>query len=371
MNDMADSLRIGSFNVQNLFQRAKALNYQNHDNVDKVLQKIQEFKDTIEKNVYTDNDKQKIFEMYTGELWKFIEVRENRGKLFSRKGQKITGVQANGRGDDWDGEINFKPDPFDKLTRENTAKVIRDLKADVLCIVEAEDRPTLKAFDAQMLKSHYACDMLMDGNDDRGIDVGLYSKFPLGAIHTHIFDKKGRSEIFSRDAPEYEVRISDKQSLVMVCNHLKSKGYDSNNTADKRRKEQAVAVAGILAKYDLQHDWVVVAGDFNDTPDSPQLEPLLSVPDLYDVLSLQFGNDMAKRWTYHYKAFEQIDYVLVSKPLKDRFVKAGVVRNGMYNLEKMTKGSGGKVPVETEYPSVTKWSDAASDHGAVWADFRL
>lgn len=368
---MADSLRIGSFNVQNLFQRAKALNYQSHDKVDNVLQNVQDFRDLIDKDVYSAEDKKKIFDMYTGELWKYIEVRENRGKLFSRKGQKITGVQAKGRRDDWDGEIVFRPEKFDKLTRENTAKVIRDLKADLLCVVEVEDRPTLKSFDAQMLKSRYACDMLVDGNDDRGIDVGLYSKYPLGAIHTHIFDKKGKSEVFSRDAPEYEVCVSGRQSLVMVCNHLKSKGYDSNNTADKKRKDQAEAVAGILAKYDLQRDWVVVAGDFNDTPDSPQLEPLLSVPHLYDVLSLQFGNDMAKRWTYHYKAFEQIDYVLVSKPLKDRFVKAGVVRNGMYNLETMTKATGGKIPVEKEYPSVTRWSDAASDHGAVWADFRV
>jgi endonuclease/exonuclease/phosphatase family metal-dependent hydrolase len=368
---MADTFRIGTFNVQNLFRRAKALNYMDHDKVDLILVKIQEFKNLIGQDVYSEADKKKIVAMYTGELKDFIEVRENRGKLFARKGQKITGVKAKGKGDDWDGEVAFKPDSFDNNTRENTAQVIKDIRADILCIVEAEDRPTLKSFDAQMLKSKYPYDMLMDGNDDRGIDVGLYSKYPIGTIRTHMFDKKGKSEVFSRDCPKYEILLPNKQSLYILCNHLKSKGYDKNNTADKRRKDQAEAIAGILNKYDLKRDWVVVAGDFNDHPLSAPLQPLLTVPDLYDVLALQFRDDLMKRWTYHYTGFEQIDYILVSKPLKDRFRNAKVERRGIYNLGKLTTGAKGKVPVENEYTSVTKWSNAASDHGAVCAEFTL
>ena len=59
-----------------------------------------------------------------------------------------------------------------------------------------------------------------------------------------------------------------------------------------------------------------MAGDLNDTPDSAPLKPLMDVRYLYDVLALQFPNQPKKRWTYHYNDFEQIDYVLVSKPLK-------------------------------------------------------
>ena len=40
---------------------------------------------------------------------------------------------------------------------------------------------------------------------------------------------------------------------------------------------------------------------------------------LHDVLALQFKNDMDKRWTYHYKKHEQIDYILISEALKTKF----------------------------------------------------
>ena len=96
----------------------------------------------------------------------------------------------------------------------------------------------------------------------------------------------------------------------------------------------------------------------------------MDVADLHDVLELQYPNDPNKRWTYHYKSFEQIDYVLVSKPLKDKFVKAGVQRKGMYDLKNLT-ASDNAIDNETQYSSVTHWTNAASDHGAVWADFNL
>ena len=364
-------MRLGSFNVQNLFQRAKALNFQNHAKVDQVLAKIGEFQDLIAKSKYTESDKQEIIRIYTGELSEYIEVRENRGKLFSRKGQKITGVKANGKGDDWDGEVTFKPDTFGELTRENTAHVIKDIHVDILCVVEVDDRPTLKSFDAQLLGSRYPYDLLIDGNDPRGIDVGLYSKYPIGTIRTHMFDKDGKSVIFSRDCLEVEILLPNQKSLHILCNHFKSRGYDQNNTADKKRESQAKAVARILETYDLEQDWVVVAGDFNDNPESAPLQPLLTVPGLYNVLELQFKDDPMKRWTYHYDKFEQIDFILVSTPLKDRFRSAGVERKGIYNLKNMTSSSNGMVPMEEEYSTVKKWADAASDHGAVWAEFNL
>ena len=81
--------------------------------------------------------------------------------------------------------------------------------------------------------------------------------------------------------------------------------------------------------------------------------------------------DMSKRWTYHYNSFEQIDFMLVSEALKKKFKKAGVERRGMYNLKKLTTDSGGKVPVEEQFKEVTHWTNQASDHGAVWAEFEL
>jgi hypothetical protein len=47
---------------------------------------------------------------------------------------------------------------------------------------------------------------------------------------------------------------------------------------------------------------------------------------------------------------------------------AGVERRGIFDLNLLTSASG-VVDVEREYETVTSWTNAASDHGAVWAEF--
>ena len=370
-------IRIASFNVQNLFERSKVFNFRDRRVGANLLARIGEFSKLIRRKQYTDESKRAMFHSYTNDggtlesapLSQFITVREDRQKFWRKKGRKIIGVRANGA-NEWDGTIEFKRDEFSKVGRENTAKVFRAVKADIACIVEADNRISLQRFDAEMLYSKYRYEMLIDANDNRGIDVGLYSRFPLGNIRTHMFDGTSRSKTFSRDCPEYEIKLPNGRQLTILCNHLKSKGYGSQAANNARRKRQAKAIADILGKFDLRKDLVVVAGDLNDTPDSRPLEPLMRKRYLYDVLNLQFPKEPKKRWTYHYEKFEQIDYILVSRPLRGAFQRAGVERRGMYGLKKLT-ASDPDVDHEIEYRSVTHWTNSASDHGAVWADFSL
>lgn len=377
---MPTKFRVASFNVENLFARPKVFNFQDKSIGDSILKRIGEFRKILAKTSYTAADKAKLVKEFTEDasssdpeempLSDYIIIGEDRGsKLWKKTGSKITGVKANGI-QDLDLTIEFKKAKYSETARDNTAKVIRATKADIACIVEADSRDTLQRFDTDMLNSKYRYEMLIDGNDKRGIDVGMYSRFPVGGIWTHIFDGTGNSRTFSRDCPEYEILLPNGQPLYLLCNHFKSKGYDIDGNADNRREKQASAVAEILKRYDLKKDLVVVAGDLNDTPDSGPLKPLMDVDNLFDVLELQFGNDTSKRWTYHYKSFEQIDYVLISKPLKDAFQEAGVERRGIAKLKTLTE----KAPLitdEVEFDTVTSWTNQASDHGAVWAEFSL
>ncbi|HOT06532.1 MAG: Endonuclease/Exonuclease/phosphatase family protein [Methanosaeta sp. PtaB.Bin039] len=366
---MSTSLRIASFNVENLFGRSKVLNFRDRSVGDEILSKIDSFQELLKKDVYFAEDKKRMLSLHK-ELKPYIEVREDRGRLFKRKGTAVVGVKAAGASD-WDGAIQFKKAKFTELTRENTARVIRDVNADVACIIEAEDRPVLHSFNVELLESQYKYSMLIDGNDQRGIDVGLYSNYQLGQIRTHLFDKSGNQTIFSRDCLEVEILLPGGQQMYLLCNHFKSKGYDPQGKASKKREMQARRVAEILEGYDLEKDWVAVAGDLNDTPDSPSLQPLLGVESLFDVLRLQYPDDLSRRWTYHYQRFEQIDFLLVSRPLRDRFSRAGVERRGIYDLKRITSASHGLVDVELQYDTVTRWTNSASDHGAVWSEFKV
>ena len=203
--------------------------------------------------------------------------------------------------------------------------------------------------------------MLIDGNDARGIDVGLISRFPIEEVRSHIDDRRGRKEVFSRDCPEMRVSLGEDLDLWVLLNHLKSKASGTARASGARRKGQAEAIVAILERFDLRKDLVIVAGDLNDTPGSGPLAPLLGVPDLYDVLDIVAADD---RWTYHYGGRkQQIDYVLVSKPLRAALADTGVFRGGMFDVEKHTTTG------EKRMESVTSRANRASDHGCVWADF--
>jgi endonuclease/exonuclease/phosphatase family metal-dependent hydrolase len=361
---------MASFNVENLFGRPKVFNFRDRSIGDEILGKIEVLRGLLEQESYAVDDKEKILALYQ-ELKDYIFIREDRGKFFKKAGWKVVGVKADGVGD-WDGTIEFKRAKYSDVARKNTAKVLKGLKADIVCVIEAENRESLISFDAHLMGSRYKYDMLVDANDPRGIDVGLYSNYPIGGIWTHMFDKHKTDDkiIFSRDCLEIELLMPENRTLYMLCNHFKSKGYD-DGTATEKRTRQADRVVEILKKYDLTSDWVVVAGDLNDTPESEALSGLINVPHLYDVLALQYPEEPLKRWTYHYNQFEQIDYVLVSEPLRQRFVSAGVERRGIYGLKRLTSSSNGLVPIEEEFDKVTHWTNAASDHGGVWAEFEI
>jgi endonuclease/exonuclease/phosphatase family metal-dependent hydrolase len=364
---MATTFRVGTFNFENLFQRPKVLNLRSNQDTREALDKIAQLQSLLAKTNYTPTVKTKILALYA-ELKPYIKIDEDRGKLFGGTAANPT-IKASGK-DAWDGSIELKIADISEMARENTAKVIKALNADVLCTVEVENRQALRAFDAQMLSSRFPYDLAIDGNDPRGIDVGLYSKFPIGAIYTHMFDKTANNRvIFSRDCLEVELTLPDGRPLYVLCNHFKSQGYGNAAENDAKRKLQSERVAEILSGYDLATDYVVVAGDLNDTDNRPPnytLRPLLDVPNLFNVLAIQFPNDPVLRWTYHYQGqFNQIDYLLVSKPLREGLQSAKVERRGIYRLNALTNGD------QQEFSSVTSWTNAASDHAALVAEFSV
>jgi len=362
-------MRIASYNLNNLFQRASLLQLEGFSKkAAAVLNDITRLNQLLEKDSYDGNAGAEIIKLLkkyflSKEANKWFVINQVRGKLYSiGKDKKSINLKAKGKGD-WLGWVELVKEEVNEQSTQNTARVINEVAADVMCVVEVESRIALGKFNKELLDSRsFKHVMVIDGNDDRGIDVGILSNSEIRSITCHVDDTykddAGRKQlVFSRDCPEYEITMQSGIKLYMLCNHLKSKGYGTPQSSDKKRKRQAKRVSEILAaKYDLEKDYVVVAGDFNDTPSSDALEPLLKHPGLFNTFDKLAG----PHWTYE-TGKEQIDYILVSKALFEKQTSAGIEPRGIYSKKK------GYVP----FKEVTSKVNQASDHAAIWAEFNI
>lgn len=360
-------IRIGTFNVNNLFERPKVMELEGFSATGKaVLKDVSDLEALLENSSYEGDVGDKIVailnkyyhDMPSNPWFTINEIRE---KLFSIK-QDGSGValKAKGRGS-WLGWVELTKQNTNEVSIQNTARVIKAIDADILCVVEVDDRIALKRFNEYLLSkqnAEYPHVMVIDGNDERGIDVGILSRYPIASIKTHIDDEykstNGQTyKIFSRDCAEYTIDIGGGKFIHYLCNHLKSKGYGSPASNNAKRKRQADRIVEILKTYDLTQDLVVVAGDFNDTPNSAPLKNLMAVQNLTDVLK-----NVNPNWTYH-TGSDQIDYLLVSKPIADNLKEVGVERRGVFRRNNVS------------FPEVTNKVTQASDHAAVFVEFEV
>jgi len=370
-------MRLAAYNVENLFDRAKAMNLATWAEGKRVLAAFAELSGLLGAVTYTAAGKRRMAKlmvdlgMEKSDEGPFVILRRNRGTLLKRpKGGGIE-ILAEGRAG-WSGSLELKREPVDENAMRNTARVIRDLKADVLGVVEVESRPVLGNFNNSLIRAvagvPFAHVMLIDGNDERGIDVGLLTRdgFPIGPMRSHVDDRApGGGAIFSRDCPEYTVATPMGNRLIVLVNHLKSKGFGAQDTSNARRKAQARRVKEIYQDVIAAGaEFVAVIGDFNDTPDSDPLSPLIAGTDLKDAsLHPAFDNGGFPGTFTPCSAGNKTDFLLLSPKLFARVAGGGVVRKGMWP---------GVRPKKWEvYEEVSRPEDAASDHAAIFVDLTL
>jgi endonuclease/exonuclease/phosphatase family metal-dependent hydrolase len=156
--------------------------------------------------------------------------------------------------------------------------------------------------------------------------VGVLCKsgYEIASIRSHVDDPDARGDVFSRDCPEYTITTPTGARLVVLVNHLKSKGYGSK-TAEKRER-QANEVKKIYERLTADGEsHVVVAGDLNDTPDSTPLAPLLAQTDLKDISTHPSFTSDGRPGTYkNGTKGNKIDYVLLSPALFDKVIGGAV-----------------------------------------------
>lgn len=212
--------------------------------------------------------------------------------------------------------------------RKLTARAIKVLSADIVCLQEIENLDALKKFNSTYLRTRkyrYLYPLVVDGNDPRYIDVGVLSNYEIDFVRTHQFIKNtnGKGRLFSRDCLEVHFKINN-EVLPVFINHFKSM-MNGRPATKQRRLNQANGVIDILkerfgASYGRKK--FVVVGDLNDyvetgKEDESGIKPLLTDSNLVNVVE-RLPED--ERWTHYYKgdkSYHQLDYILLSKALAD------------------------------------------------------
>lgn len=224
------------------------------------------------------------------------------------------------------------------------------IDADIVFLSEVGGQESIQNFARHFLKGAYV-PHLIEGNSDRGIDVGYlvrkdfphrvelrsYKDLPLKFHYPHEDPTTARTHYFSRDCAELRIFTEDatKPALVCLSVHLKSK-LDPEGIDPEGKDRRAAELAALVEIYNEIRSQpnpppVIVAGDFNGSARRAALGPefaaltttdLESVQDILErdgadaATQLQFNRSSQIQWL-------QIDYVFISPELKPHLIPNG------------------------------------------------
>ena len=235
---------------------------------------------------------------------------------------------------------------------EKLSAAMHELNADVITLEEVENRGYLERFNASMLADlGYQEVVCFDGNDHRGIDCAVLSRFPVGPVtshrHLHFSDGSGGQAQFQRDFLQIKILPPGAPAFYVFPVHFKSKRGGAEPTEKIRLAEtrQARKILDEVLEKDKEALFVV-CGDFNDTWDSAPLKALRGD----GAVALHGFIDELPKGTRTFNEGEHadmIDFILSSPALSKRYIQKSY---------KVISGS-----IET----------LGSDHNPVTAQFKL
>ncbi len=260
-------------------------------------------------------------------------------------------------------------------TRQLSALAVAEADADILCLQEVDSMAALAAFEYgylfRMVGNGYRQKYLVEGNDSRGIDVAVMmreetihgQKIEVADVKSHAaityrdlalfsrgFEMPGAPDdkVFKRDCLELDLRIGGKPLTLFVV-HFKSMtngrdGLDGRISSMPVREAEARAVRHIIenrfGSRRAADKNFVICGDMNDYQERIQIsgdrrsgyvfthiEEEMSALDVFShdgfVINPMLRRPPLDRWTlYHARGPEerhlcQLDYIWLSPRLAE------------------------------------------------------
>ncbi len=311
-------------------------------------------------------------------------------------------------------------------TRQLSALAIADTDADILCLQEVDNMEALKAFEYgylfRMVGSGYRQKYLVEGNDSRGIDVAVLmreetrhgERIEVQDVKSHAAltyhdlnlyspalgpNLQPQDRIFKRDCLELDLLIGGRPLTLYVV-HFKSMtngrdGGDGRTSTMPVREAEVRAVRHIIenrfGRDGARDRNFVICGDMNDYQERVdvigdrrhgyEFKPSNALPSALDIFSedgfvenVMQRRDVLDRWTlYHARGPEeqhlcQLDYIWLSAGLSRANPHAvpDIIRNGQPFRTPFPPG------LEVErYPRIGWDRPKASDHCPVAISLHL
>ena len=252
----------------------------------------------------------------------------------------------------------------EKLQKDAT--IIRQLDADIIGLMEVENRGVLRE-----LCQTYLADMgykyfeLSDESDARGIDVAMIARRPF---LSHSFDVPSfyRGILVTRFT-------FDGQPLYVIVNHWKSRFGGGEELRMNCARVVTDLVNTQIPAYEGRPVPIVIGGDFNDDDHDASVVHL----EQHDMTNTLKDLSFKERWTLPYNNLDErrveyngFDHIFINPQLKDgqgiEWAESSVIRPAVMTRERKLYGTSYTWPDDDDRGHI-----GYSDHYPVMAVLRL
>jgi hypothetical protein len=228
---------------------------------------------------------------------------------------------------------------------EGIARIFKTYQPSLAFCVEISSIKLLREYDQEFLGNRYE-EFSIEGNDPRGVDVGLLLRrdLPLDVeMHSHknLIEIGTGDLVFSRDLPVFILREKglEQPILIVVGTHFKSqRSSPSDPNGFNKRSLQVKAASLLITEYEKQFPQtpIILTGDFNnDVRWAPEFAPLrtIGLKDSFELASDSVPMDL--RGTHFYfprkghPSINQLDAIMfnATAAAKIKVKKAKVVHH--------------------------------------------